>query len=37
MPTLSEYAEGLDVSMDPQQMARKLACRKLEAIGFNPR
>lgn len=37
MPTLSEYAEGLDVSMNPQQMARNLACEKLERLGFNPR
>jgi hypothetical protein len=35
-PMLSEYAEGLDVSMDPRLMTRVLACGKLVDAGFDP-
>jgi hypothetical protein len=36
-PMLSEYAEGLDVSMDPRLMARVLATSKLVSAGFDPK
>jgi hypothetical protein len=34
-PMLSEYAEGLDVSMNPRLMTRVLACGKLTEAGFD--
>jgi hypothetical protein len=36
-PMLKEYAEGLDVSMDPRLMTRVLATSKLVSAGFDQR
>ncbi|MBN9602033.1 MAG: hypothetical protein J0G33_03790 [Afipia felis] len=35
MPTLSEYAESMDLSYDPELMLRKLMTDRLEAVGFD--
>jgi hypothetical protein len=37
MPTLSEYAEALDLTWDPEMMARELMTQRLKDAGVDPK